>query len=461
MIRRIAWLATGLSIASCGPGQSASPPPAAVVPSPLPSFVPAAPPSGSAPSSSSTDMHALRVAEMLTVMAKIRSLPATGAVAGRTIDRTTMITQLKKHVREEIPAESLRGQGEFLRAFGLIPKDFDFEKGIYGLVESQLAGYYDPDEKAMFLMNDLKGQEVDATLAHELVHALQDQHYDLGPRMKYKADANDVQSALQSLAEGDATSAMLDYVLLGEEKDALSIPEFVLEVQISASMAVSPELARFPQILRSSLISPYLDGVRFVHALRRRGGWAAVDAVWKQPPSTTEQLLHLDKLDSREPSEPVPIPPLGPLGAGWQTLYFDIYGEQGLRVALEDWMPKRVAAEAARGWAGDHAMVAVRHTSAGDEHVGAWRIRFDAGAPPLARSAEALEAFRSISGAWGSKPATPPSTCKLLPDGTPIAVLTRDRDVVLVGGHGLGLTGGKNAGCALAIRWGTAILDSH
>jgi len=459
MIRKLAVLASGALISACGPARNSMPTAApAVVPTPGVVTLPVT--SVSAPAPVSTDARVARVAEMLSTMARLRSLPATGSVEGKTIDRATMIAQLKKHVREEIPADALRGQGEFLRAFGLIPKDFDFEQGIYGLVESQLAGYYDPDDKAMFLMSDLSRQEADATLAHELVHALQDQHYDLGPRLKYRVDANDSQSALQSLAEGDATSAMLDYMLDSDGKDALSVPDFVLDLQISASMAVSPDLARFPQILRNSLVSPYLDGVRFVHALRRRGGWAAVDAVWKNPPETTEQLLHLEKLDRRERPETVPVPTAAALGTDWQTSYFDIYGEQGLRVALEDWLPKKVAASAAQGWAGDHAMVAVRHTPSGDEQVGAWRIRFDPGEPPQKRSAEALEAFVAIARAWDAKAATLGPICKSLPDGTPVALLTRDRDVVLVGGAGLKHLTGQNTACSHAIRWGTAILSS-
>ena len=62
----------------------------------------------------------------------------------------------------------------------------------------------------MYLASDLQDRAADATLAHELVHALQDQYYDLGPRLSYQPEANDRESAVQALAEGDATSAMMD-----------------------------------------------------------------------------------------------------------------------------------------------------------------------------------------------------------------------------------------------------------
>lgn len=399
-----------------------------------------------------------QVNEMLALVARTRSLPAAGSVKGRVIDRPTMIAQLKKHVQEEIPPAVLRGQGEFLRAFGFIPKTYDFESGLYGLIESQLAGYYDPAAKTMFLMDDLPPKEADATLAHELVHALQDQHYDIGPKMKYRADANDAQSALQSLAEGDATSAMIDYVLASEGKTALDVPDFALELQISGAMALSTDLARVPNILKNSLVSPYVDGVKFVNELRRRGGWAAVDAAWKQLPESTEQLLHFEKFVAREPPGTVPAPSAASLGPDWKTSYGDVYGEQGLRVALEEWMPKKAAAAAARGWAADHAVVAERHTHGQVNVVAAWRIRFDPGAPPLGSSAEALEAFRAIVSSWDPKAATSTRACKLLPDGTPIVVVVRDRDVVLAAGPGLAAVRPSAGPCEAAFGWAADIL---
>jgi hypothetical protein len=452
---RLPWLLPWLALAAsgaCTPGTPRAPAPGPQQPSPAIATPPPAPPGP-------TDAAAAKVNAVLGIMSGIRSLPSRGAVRSATIDRATMIAQLKKNVREEIPPEALRGQADFLRALGLIPADFDFEQGLYSLLESQLAGYYDPDDKAMFLMSDLPPAEADATLAHELVHALQDQHYDLAPRMKYRPDANDAQSAMQSLAEGDATSAMLDYLLVKQDSDALSIPDLALELQISASLAVSAELAHFPAILRRSLVAPYVDGVKFVHALRRRGGWSAVDEAWRNLPTTTEQVLHTDKFDAREQPEQVAVPSLEGLGPGWTVAYFDIYGEQGLRLALEEWLPRRVAARAAEGWAGDHAMVALRHNGGSPLLAAAWRIRFDAGAPPLARAHDASEAFRALAEAFDDKSATSSEACKVLPDGTPVAVVIRDRDVVLVGGNGLARKSAPKSACDTARRWGASILS--
>lgn len=445
-----------LSIASCSPAsrQDTLEPPAAPIPSPQSSTSPApAPSADQAPDPAEAQVHA-----MLQVVSRLRELPVRGPVRSATIDRPTMLSQLRQNVHDEIPAEVVRGQGEFLRAFGFLPPGFDFEAGLYRLMESQLAGYYDPDRKAMFLMDDLSASEADATLAHELVHALQDQHYDLAPRLKYHPDANDAQSAVQSLAEGDATSAMLDYVLAKQDRDALSIPDSLIDAQIAAGIALSPALASSPSILRNSLVSPYLDGVQLVHALRRRGGWAAVDAVWKNPPATTEQLLHIEKLDAREPAESVATPPLQALGSGWRETYRDVYGEQGVRLAFEEWMPRRAAAKAAAGWAGDRAVLAV--DPSGKRLAAAWRIRFDACRPPLATNAEASEAFGAITSAWNVAAATRRESCQVLADGAARLVAIQDRDVLLVALPAWKPDHSEPSGCAAGKLWAHAILSS-
>jgi hypothetical protein len=393
-----------------------------------------------------------RVAQMLSVMSRVRTLAPTGPIQGRVIDRNTMIAQLKARVRAEIPPQVLRGEGAFLSAFGLLPTGYDFESGLYAILESQLAGYYDPDDKTMFLMDDLSNQEAEATLAHELVHGLQDQHYDLGPRLHYKSDNNDQQSAVQCLAEGDATSAMLDLLLAPKGHNSLSLPDSVIDAQIVAGMALSPGLASFPSILRNSLVAPYSDGIRFVQWMRRRGGWVSVDQAWTDLPTTTEQILHPDKYLSHEPPEPVSVPSAQLLGGSFEPMYTEVYGEQGFRLAVEEWMPKKLAIAAASGWAGDHAVVGRLVLNGVQSIVAAWHVRFDRGGTPATINSEATEAFRLISQAWNVKPATSKALCRQLSDGATLAIALHERDVALVVGPHIS-NGRPIEGCATARRW--------
>jgi hypothetical protein len=204
------------------------------------------------------------------------------------------------------------------------------------------------------------------------VHALQDQHYDLATVMRYRAGDSDRVTAQHALAEGDATSAMFD-IALG---DAAVMTPAKLRFMMVSGVALSGEGGTTPRVLQSALIAPYVDGFSFVQALRKRGGWSAVDDAWRRLPTTTEQLLHLDKYDAGEKALPVTEPPL-PAGGGWTRHDADVLGEQGLRLVLEQWASQKDAAEGAAGWGGDRYVVAQRTTPQGAEHAVAWRLRFD------------------------------------------------------------------------------------
>ncbi|MDB4998177.1 MAG: hypothetical protein JWM74_5609, partial [Myxococcaceae bacterium] len=257
------------------------------------------PSSSSSISSDETDRETRRIARMLRRVSTARGLETKRAVPGKILSRVDLIARVKDHVAKEIPNEAIRNEGLVLQLLGFVPPKFDYEAETFALLEAQLAGFYEPADGSMYMAADLDEENATATLAHELVHALQDQHYDLGPRSKYKPGQGDKASAGAALAEGDATSAMIDVMVQGSGGTALDVPEDVFTQQVMASMSSGPG-ASAPHAMRASLVSPYIDGTIFIHALRKRGGWKEVDAVWRNPPVTTEQVLHVDKYDTHE-----------------------------------------------------------------------------------------------------------------------------------------------------------------
>lgn len=374
------------------------------------------------------------VADMLERVQGSRELQARTPVSSRVISRAEMIKQVKGHVEKDVPSVALRGQGEMLTAMGYMPPTFDFAKGLFDLLESQVAGYYDPADKRMYLVSDLGETETQATLAHELVHALQDQHYDLDKRMKFRDDQSDKLAAIQSLAEGDAMAGMMD-IEAGGPGMSLLVPDEALAMQMRAGIMLMPSIANIPPIMKASLVAPYTDGLVFVQKLRRRGGgFAEVDRVWQRPPETTEQMLHLDKLDKREPALTVPGPPLDALGGGFEKLFGDSNGEQGTSLAFQEWGSHVQASRAAAGWGGDHFDVLVRGEGK-REHFVTWWIRFDPGGKGGA-CAEADEAYDFVATRafkhTGAK--HPDSLCRDRPDLGPLAVTKRGCDVVFSAG---------------------------
>jgi hypothetical protein len=356
---------------------------------------------------------------MLARVSARRGLKVLGEVKLRTLERAKIGEMIRAKAAKELPPDVLASETEALIALGLVPPSYDAIAGMFGLIDTSIAGFYEPDDKTMYLASDLSPAERDETLAHELVHALQDQHYDLGPLLKHGPDNEEKLAAGHALAEGDATSAMFDLTL----GDAARVDEKRFAVTARESIAqLSPDT---PAVLRDTLVAPYTDGFAFVQALRRRGGFAQVDAAWRALPTTTEQLLHLDKYDAREPAIDVAPAPLGALardagGDGrrsFSQVYSQVLGEQGLRIVLAAWTDAAEAESAAAGWGGDRYVLAKGEGAAAGESALGWLLRFDTEA-----DAKEMEAVLSAQ-AHGD--------CVLRPDVGPFAWARKKRDVAL------------------------------
>jgi hypothetical protein len=312
-----------------------------------------------------------RLSAALAYVSEIRNLAAKSEVKGRLISKPEIERYLTQELDEQTPKDMLQATDAILYGFGTVDAGFDYRASLLSLMTSQLLGFYDPKQKTFFVEGALSGDEADVTLWHELVHALQDQHYDLSHLSDYETDAGDRQSAVHALAEGDATSAMLDAMLKPGGSNALQVPEGLFQAQTLLGSAATTA----PPVLVRSLIAPYVDGLLFTNDLRRRGGFAAVDDAWRSPPVSTEQLLHPDKFRAHEPPLVVPLP-VGPSHAPTLVERFhDVMGEQTLRIFLEEWLPARTAAVAASDWGGDR--LAAFSDEAREQWAVGWHLRFD------------------------------------------------------------------------------------
>jgi hypothetical protein len=393
---------------------------------------------------------------MLASVEAARGLKATKPVPGAFLKRSELIARVKEHVSRELPPKAIHNEGLSLMLFGFVPTSFDYEAAEYQLLEDQLAGYYEPSDRTMYMASDLDQQEATATLAHELVHALQDQRWDLEARSKYTPGDGDRSEAVSALAEGDATSAMFDVMIArvapGLGKTALDIPDSTFVEQIRDGMTHGPA-ATAPHIMRSSLAAPYVYGTRFVNLLRRRGGWSSVDRAWDDAPTTSEQILHVEKWLAHERPMHVPAPTFGSLGLGWTVADEDSEGELGARLAFEEWMDPSSAAETSDGWGGDRAVL----LSDGERSAFAWRLRFD---PGKTRDERAARAYSFLAGAFSKKlgPAQLSDNsfaCREREDRGPIALAHVGADIVFTLGPALTTAvHWKSAGtCALARKW--------
>lgn len=231
---------------------------------------------------------------------------------------------------------------------GLYPTGIELKAASLKLLKSQVAGFYDPHGKQMVLVEggadlgiwnsaaqfmiqrDVVGEML---LAHELTHALQDQNFDLETRLDNAKDDDDRALALKTVAEGDATLAGFAYAL-GRIDD--STADTLANNLRQLPQALAAEAPNTPEGLSVPLVFQYSDGVRFVAEAYRRGGWSAVDALYRNPPQSSHQILHPALyFDSPAPQPRIEIAGYNRIMSGWKKADDGSYGELLLRVILE------------------------------------------------------------------------------------------------------------------------------
>jgi hypothetical protein len=401
---------------------------------------------------------------MLRRVERARGLDAKKPVPGVLLGRPALIGRVKDHVARELPPAAIRNEGLALQLFGFIPTQFDYEAAEYKLLQDQLAGYYEPADGTMYMASDLGDSEADATLAHELVHALQDQRWNLAERSKYRPGDGDRSEAVSALAEGDATSAMFDVMIAraapGSGKTAVDLPDDVFAEQIRTGMNEGPS-ASAPHVMRTSLAAPYIYGTLFVHALRRKGGWAGVNRAWDDAPTTSEQIMHVEKWLAHEPALTVPTPTFAALGAGWTSADEDTEGELGTRIAFEEWMEPKAADEASVGWGGDRGVLVTN----GDRVAFVWRLRYDPGKTKDDRAAHAFGALvRSMDKSLGPARTTDAGfVCRERSDRGPIALAREGADLIFVLGPASTAGGAWNSAgdCKLSRKWVREVVQAR
>jgi hypothetical protein len=316
-------------------------------PSPSPSA------STSAGASADPDELAAAVREITAQVAPIRGLEPREEVATRFLTPVEFRERVEEEFREDNSPEYLEASNRLYRRLGLIPADARLEDLTLELLEASVVGVYFPDEREMAVVGDVTtvGPLERFTLAHEIDHALQDQHYDLDRTLGIDSAASETDRTLarQALIEGDATQLMFEWAT------AHLTPAELLEIGTSG---VDPEeqevLARMPPILQRQLTFPYLDGQQFIAAVAGSGGWEAVDEAWAAPPESTEHILHPDAYLAGEAPLDVGLPDLAnALGTGWERTLEDTLGELQTQVWLQGVGPNGAAIEGAAGWGGD------------------------------------------------------------------------------------------------------------
>jgi hypothetical protein len=209
---------------------------------------------------------------------------------------------------EDEDAKRMQRSEIVLKKFGLLDRDFQLKPFLISLLTEQIAGYYDSKTKTVNLLDWIAPDSQKPVLAHELTHALQDQHVNLDkwenqslPDIsKSFADDNkhiatdETDTAREAVLEGQAMAVFVDYSLKPSGKTLLNSPELgaTLNDKLSDD-SDSPVMARAPLLLQESLLFPYREGLSFEEALLKdKGVEGAFAGVLDRPPSTSYEILN-------------------------------------------------------------------------------------------------------------------------------------------------------------------------
>lgn len=279
---------------------------------------------------------------------------------------------LAEELDRELPPGEATLQVRLLSILGLLPEHYPLREKLLEVLGEQVAGFYLPRRRQLVVVDmppeklraATAGVDLDVfpvVLAHELDHALTDQHFDLTRLLDDPAvrQRDDLLLARESLAEGDATLAMMLFFLhrAGFKPTAESFPpaDALRAMVQNLGPGTFPQLSQAPVYVKSQLMEPYLLGLDLVVTAWKAGGWKAVDELWKDPPASTKQLLHPE----HRHDQPTDVAITG-VPDGYTVVTSMELGELGLRTWLAGKLSAEEAARATTGWAGDRVALLER-----------------------------------------------------------------------------------------------------
>jgi len=351
-----------------------APAPAETVPPAAPAAVEtrANPPAGPVAAPQPQPSLEALIRETISDVETVRGLKRQTQLQVLLLDDEAFAKTLRKKVEQEMTPPAIARERARWTAFNLAPPSADPRKVILSVLDEQVAGFYDRQTKALTVRAHvpasaaaLGSEGIRFVLAHEIEHALQDQHFGI-PDLASETD-DDARLARLSLFEGDAQATMIAVaahrvgkpVKLALSASSEAMKDMTADEFLRKS-GFSPELLHAPAVVREELLTPYVAGLQLVAEVHRRGGWALVNRMFQSAPSTMHEVLHPEAYLAGERPAPVPFPPAPP---GLETVASGRMGEVGARLALSGCVEDKVARDLVSAWGGD-AYTIVR-TSAG------------------------------------------------------------------------------------------------
>ena len=281
------------------------------------------------------------IAEVEHQVETVRGLTYDRPVNIEPITAREMDRRLSDYFDAYYPKRFYARRSDAWATIGAIPRDVGILEALNNYQQGQVLGYYNSQNEELVYTGDAELDRIEHfVLAHELTHAIDDQHFDLDrlDDMVVHCDDEIFQAAL-GVVEGSANHFATQVLLRYPAAAPGSIP-------------AGGSTGKVPPLISELQAYPYTVGQRFVDALADQGGPAAVNRALQTFPTTTEQVLHPSKFPG-DAAKPVEVPDFAPtLGRGWRDHDVMVVGEMWLKALLDLRLDDATASAAAAGWGG-------------------------------------------------------------------------------------------------------------
>ena len=273
--------------------------------------------------------------DMAAEVERIRGLKFKQPFMRRLLSREKVGEWMRRDIRKELAEEDARKMVTVGAAMGLFAPGTDIYEVFSQFIESGAAAFYKPETGTFYHIEGNDGRGARPIVFHELIHAIEDQHFGLNDFYRAVEKDADMALARRGLVEGSACHFASRY----EEANPGDVAEMM-------KAQMSPELVK-KQMQMITTVPPVLIATIGLYPYKNAPAWlakigandaAAIERLYKDPPVSTEQVLHPEKfpLDGpRDYPHAVAVPDAGPvLGEGWQHIEDNNVGELGAGILL-------------------------------------------------------------------------------------------------------------------------------
>ena len=302
----------------------------------------------------------LQLADQIEIqVGRFRGLPVGQPIVKTFAKREAIEKRLLELADALNPPSQVEVDKKALVKLGLIPRSFALAEFLRRTALLSTVSLYDPRTKTLYIADSLAGIEGDevedeivVSLVMNLVHALQDRHFNLTPYSVRVEGNDDASMARLALVLGDALAVLVDYSVSSQ----LLSPAQVSDVDLSFRHEIESQLGEdVPEALREINVFPAVAGFKFMRSFRKWNSLEDATRLYSDFPRSTEQFMHPEKYLAQrdDPTIVEGQPPPMDLSAPWKRIDTNVLGELSLYLVLNRFIERHKAVRASQGWDGD------------------------------------------------------------------------------------------------------------